>query len=95
MSSAADMPVKAEKSGLSPPEMTQGPGDGIRGVADTQAFGIDDNVIIQGILDVLVEVFFYKCLAIRFRFQKPFKQSFGFQEKYAVASLYRNQMRSP
>jgi hypothetical protein len=26
---------------------------------------------------------------------KPFKQSFGFQEKFAVAPLHRNQMRLP
>jgi hypothetical protein len=51
--------------------MTQGSNDGINGVVDTQVLGVDDNVIIQGILDVLVEVFFYKRLAIRFRFQNP------------------------
>jgi len=71
MNSPAELPVKAEKFGLSPPEMTQGSSDGIHGIVDTQAFGIDDNVIIQGILDVRVEVFFYKCLSIRFRFQNP------------------------
>jgi len=26
---------------------------------------------------------------------KPFKQSVGFQEKHAVATLHRNQMRLP
>jgi hypothetical protein len=26
---------------------------------------------------------------------KPFKQPLGFQEKYAVASLYRKKMRQP
>jgi len=39
--------------------MTQGSNDGINGVVDTQVLGVDDNIIIQGILDVLVEVFFY------------------------------------